>query len=175
VRAVRVCQITPVSIVRVHASVLHQVFQIRWREQVVTHQPAISSSIASQHPFNRAGGRTFDVMPQTMKTTTKLRYLRGFVPLVCALPLLFSTLLRPRLEQRAVERQLTTYASAHQMPRSALRFAGSGYGLLRSCFFYATDDTFDRGVRVIVPLVGPSSLKAYDHGFETVRLDPTGP
>jgi hypothetical protein len=29
--------------------------------QVVTHQPAISFSNSSQFPFNRAGGRTFNV------------------------------------------------------------------------------------------------------------------
>ena len=31
-------------------------------EQIVTHQPAISFSISVQHPFNRAGGRTFNVV-----------------------------------------------------------------------------------------------------------------
>jgi hypothetical protein len=31
-------------------------------EQVVTHQPAISSSISFQHQFNRAGGRTSNVV-----------------------------------------------------------------------------------------------------------------
>ena len=31
-------------------------------EQVVTHQPAISFSISFQHPFNRAGGRTSNVV-----------------------------------------------------------------------------------------------------------------
>jgi hypothetical protein len=30
-------------------------------EQIVAHQPAISFSISFQHPFNRAGGRTFNV------------------------------------------------------------------------------------------------------------------
>ena len=40
----------------------------RWKkltgEQVVTHQPAISFSISFLTPFNRAGGRTFDVSPR---------------------------------------------------------------------------------------------------------------
>jgi hypothetical protein len=31
-------------------------------EQVVTHQPAISFSISLQFPFNRAGGRTSNVL-----------------------------------------------------------------------------------------------------------------
>ena len=30
----------------------------------MTHQPAISFSISSQHPFNRAGGRTSNVLPR---------------------------------------------------------------------------------------------------------------
>ena len=34
-------------------------------EQVVTHQPAISFSIAFQHPLNRAGGRTSNVGQET--------------------------------------------------------------------------------------------------------------
>jgi hypothetical protein len=33
-------------------------------EHVVTHQPAISFSISFQHPFNRAGGRTSNVLPK---------------------------------------------------------------------------------------------------------------
>jgi hypothetical protein len=37
----------------------------------MTHQPAISFSISFQHPFNRAGGRTSDVL-QEMKTKWKL-------------------------------------------------------------------------------------------------------
>jgi hypothetical protein len=37
----------------------------------VARQPAISFSISFQHPFNRAGGRTFNVMP--MKSATQIR------------------------------------------------------------------------------------------------------
>ena len=55
------CPFTPVQIGIAHSSVLHHAFQIRWREQVVTHQPAISFSIAFLSPFNRAGGRTSNV------------------------------------------------------------------------------------------------------------------
>ena len=67
VRVVRVCQTTPVSIVRVYPTVLHRTSQIRLGEQVVSHQPAISFSISFQPSFNRAGGRTFDVR-QIMKS-----------------------------------------------------------------------------------------------------------
>lgn len=37
-------------------------------KQFVARQPAISSAITFQHPFNRAGGRTSDVRPKTIRS-----------------------------------------------------------------------------------------------------------
>ena len=39
----------------------------------MTHQPAISFSIAFQNPFNRAGGRTSDVLQEKMISKAKTR------------------------------------------------------------------------------------------------------
>ena len=42
-------------------------------EQFVAHQPALSFSILFQHSFNRAGGRTFDVVPKTSRKYNDFR------------------------------------------------------------------------------------------------------
>lgn len=44
-------------------------------EQVVTHQPVISSPISFQHPFNCAGGRTSNVRQKTKQVAPKMKAL----------------------------------------------------------------------------------------------------
>ena len=45
-------------------SILPPLTQIQQAEQCVAHQPAISFSISFQQPFNRASGRTSNVLPK---------------------------------------------------------------------------------------------------------------
>ena len=49
-------------------------------EQFVAHQPATSTSISFQHLFNRAGGRTSDVL-QNYRPPHLLEYLRDNFPI----------------------------------------------------------------------------------------------